>query len=58
MIYIIYPSHIKFCITRNFRVALKDEEDFASNNKQRKGSVFATIGKALGTVRRKQMLKG
>jgi len=38
-------------------VALKDEEDFASNNKQRKGSVFATIGKALGTVRRKQMLK-
>lgn len=38
-------------------VALKDEDDFASNNKQRKGSVFATIGKALGTVRRKQMLK-
>ena len=45
-------------MTGIFRVALKDEEDFASNNKQRKGSVFATIGKALGTVRRKQMLKG
>ena len=39
-----------------FRVALKAEDDFAPK-KDRKGSVFATIGKALGTVKKKEMLK-
>ena len=35
---------------------MKDEEDFAPN--KRKQSVFATIGKAIGTVKKKQILDG
>merc|ERR1711953_219882 len=39
-------------------VALKGEDDFAPRkDKGQRGSVFATIGKAIGTVRKKQMLE-
>lgn len=38
------------------KVALKDEDDFAPN--KRKQSVFATIGKAIGTIKKKQILEG
>ena len=38
-----------------FRVALKDEDDFAPD--KRKQSIFATIGKAIGTVKKKQILE-
>jgi len=37
------------------RVALKDEDDFAPD--KRKQSIFATIGKAIGTVKKKQILE-
>lgn len=43
--------------TTTARVALKGEDDFAPRNKDKRGSVFATIGKAIGTVRKKQMLE-
>ena len=39
-------------------MALKGEDDFAPRkDKGQRGSVFATIGKAIGTVRKKQMLE-
>ena len=36
-------------------MALKDEDDFAPD--KRKQSIFATIGKAIGTVKKKQILE-